>query len=80
MRIRYVPARALRAGALIKGVVLMSADLSQEIDNMEALAVHKGRDGTTILTLLSDDNFNRFLQRTVLLQFRWPRGGKTVAK
>jgi hypothetical protein len=36
---------------------------------MEGLALHQGAGGETILTLISDDNFNRLLQRTVLLQF-----------
>jgi hypothetical protein len=36
---------------------------------MEGLAVHAGADGATIVTIISDDNFNRTLQRTLLLQF-----------
>ena len=36
---------------------------------MEGLAVHRGPAGETILTLISDDNFNRLAQRTVFLQF-----------
>jgi hypothetical protein len=51
----------------------MEADLSHEIDNMEALAVHKDQNGDTVLTIISDDNFNRSLQRTLLLQFTLPR-------
>ena len=39
-----------------------------EIDNMEALGVHRDGAGRTILTVMSDDNFNP-LQRTLLLQF-----------
>jgi hypothetical protein len=35
---------------------------------MEAIAVHRNAGGETIITLLSDDNFNR-LQRTILLRF-----------
>jgi hypothetical protein len=35
---------------------------------MEALAVHRNAAGETILTLISDDNFNP-LQRTILLRF-----------
>ena len=42
---------------------------SHEIDNMEGLGVHVDAAGATILTLISDDNFNHLLQRTVLLQF-----------
>jgi hypothetical protein len=36
---------------------------------MEGLAVHYGPKGETVVTLISDDNFNQFLQRTILLQF-----------
>jgi hypothetical protein len=46
------------------------ADYSYQIDNMEGLSVHTDADGAVVLTLVSDDNFNHFLQRTVLLQFR----------
>ena len=44
---------------------------------MEGLAVHTGSQGETLLTLISDDNFNSLLQRTVLLQFALP--AKSVA-
>ena len=67
MRIRRIPAASLKVGALLDGPALIEADLGQEIDNMEGLAVHQ--DGLkTVLTLISDDNFS-FLQRTVLLEF-----------
>jgi hypothetical protein len=36
---------------------------------MEGVAVHRGERGETIITLISDDNFNHLLQRTILLQF-----------
>ena len=36
----------------------MEADLNQQIDNMEGLAAHAGKDGETIITMISDDNFN----------------------
>lgn len=72
MRIRYVKAGAIRPGAGITGEVLLEADMSHEIDNMEALAVHTSARGETMLTLMSDDNFNGFLQRTVMLQFAIP--------
>ena len=67
MRIRRIPAASLKAGALLDGPTLIQADLGQEIDNMEGLAVHR-EEGRTVLTLVSDDNFS-FLQRTVLLEF-----------
>ncbi len=69
MRLRQVPANALKAGATLSGDVLLEADLEQEIDNMEGLAVTRGRGGETLLTLISDNNFNTVLQRTIILQF-----------
>ena len=39
------------------------------IDNMEGIAVSREPDGETRLTLISDDNFRRDIQRTLLLQF-----------
>lgn len=72
MRLRQIKASDLKPGAELAGEVLVEADLNQEIDNMEGLAVHAGANGETILTLISDDNFNLLLQRTVLLQFALP--------
>lgn len=69
MRLRLVPAAELQPGAVLTGETLLEADMSQEIDNMEGIAVHRGAGGETVLTLISDDNFNGFLQRTILLQF-----------
>ena len=69
MRIRRVLADQIKPGAVLDGEVLIEADLSQQIDNMEGLGVHQGANGETVLTILSDDNFNTLLQRTILLQF-----------
>jgi hypothetical protein len=68
MRIRRLPAAAIRPGALVDGVTVMEADAGFQIDNMEGLSVHVGPRGETVLTVVSDDNFS-FLQRTLLLQF-----------
>jgi hypothetical protein len=68
-RIRRFPAAALVPGARIDGRVIFEADLGAAIDNMEGLAVHRGNDGATYLTMISDDNFS-ILQRTLLLRFR----------
>jgi hypothetical protein len=68
IRIRRIALADVRAGALVDGPTLMEADLRQEIDNMEGLSIHRGADGESILTLISDDNFS-VLQRTLLLQF-----------
>jgi hypothetical protein len=69
-RIRRIDLAAIRPGATVDGPIVMSADMSGQIDNMEGLAVHRDAAGDTILTLVSDNNFS-FLQRTLLLQFAW---------
>jgi len=69
VRLRLVRQQELHAGARIEGETLLEADSSQEIDNMEGLAVHTGTGGDIVVTMISDDNFNKGLQRTVLLQF-----------
>ena len=69
MRLRHLRAGEIAPGALIAGEIVMEAGMGHEIDNMEGLAVHTGPSGETVLTLISDDNFNGFLQRTILLQF-----------
>jgi hypothetical protein len=69
MRIRRIPGAAIRPGATVDGPVLIEADMGNQIDNMEGLAIRTDAVGRTILTLVSDDNGNRLLQRTILLQF-----------
>ena len=69
MRLRYLPVAELKPGHVIEGETLVSSDMGYEIDNMEAVAVHTGSGGETIVTIVSDDNLNRFLQRNLLLQF-----------
>lgn len=68
MRIRRVALAAIRPGAVIDGSALIAVDLAYQIDNMEGIGLHRNRRGETILTLVSDDNFN-VIQRTLLLQF-----------
>ena len=72
MRIREIPAKLVKPGGLLLGRALLRADLRYEIDNMEGIAVHTDGHGRTVLSLISDDNFNGFLQRTLLLQFELP--------
>jgi hypothetical protein len=69
MRLRQIPAAEVAPGARTAGRILFQGESNYEIDNMEGLAVHRGASGEIVLTLISDDNFNHFLQRTVLLQF-----------
>ncbi len=59
-------------GAVLDGVELMEASWPlHAIDNMEGLSVHRAG-GELRLTVISDDNFNRSLQRTLLFQFALP--------
>ncbi len=69
MRIRRIAASEIKPGALLDGPVLILADMGYQIDNMEGIAVHRTARGETMITLISDDNFN-VLQRNILLQFR----------
>jgi hypothetical protein len=78
MRIRRVTASELKPGALIDGQVLLEATDSLNIDNMEAIAVHRRASGETIITLMSDDNFSP-LQRTLIMQFSLPQGQPVAA-
>jgi len=78
IRIRRIAAGALRRGALIEGEVLLDADDSLNIDNMEAIAAHRGASGETVLTIMSDDNFSA-LQRTLIMQFTLPETKPVLA-
>ncbi|MEO9874539.1 MAG: esterase-like activity of phytase family protein [Anderseniella sp.] len=52
------------------GIHVFSGKLtSYQIDNMEGIAAHQDDRGT-VITLISDDNFNRSVQSTVMFQFR----------
>lgn len=69
MRIRLVDADAIKPGAVVDGDVLIQADLSNQIDNMEGIDVIKAADGSTRLILVSDNNHS-FLQRNIMLEFK----------
>ena len=69
MRIRRIKADAIKPGAVVDGEILIEADLSNQIDNMEGMDIVKGADGSTHLILVSDDNHS-FLQRNVMLEFK----------
>ncbi len=62
----------LARGVVLDGVELMTASWPlHAIDNMEGLSIHR-TGGELRLTVISDDNFNRGLQRTLLYQFALP--------
>ena len=66
---RRFPSANVKPGSVIDGEVLADVAMNFNIDNMEALAVRKGENGETLVYILSDDNFNRPLQQTLLMMF-----------
>jgi hypothetical protein len=68
VRIRRMSLKSVALGVTIDGPSIFEADLGYEIDNLEGLDAHIGADGSTVLTMVSDDNFS-MIQRTLLLQF-----------
>lgn len=68
MRLRRFAADTIRPGTTVEGETLLDANMSYQIDNMEALAARPGPNGETIVYLMSDDNHS-LIQRTLMLQF-----------
>lgn len=66
---RRFPSANVKPGTIIDGEVLADVAMNFNIDNMEGLAVRKGENGETLVYVLSDDNFNRPLQQTLLMLF-----------
>lgn len=67
-RLRRIAHGAIRPGARLDGEVVYESEASHRIDNMEGLAVHREGDDT-VVTLISDNNFNTRIQKTLLLEF-----------
>lgn len=72
MRIRYLSPEEIVPDKPIKGEILLSASNHYTIDNMEGITYHENEEGQRIITVMSDDNFSP-IQRTLLLQFEWPK-------
>lgn len=70
LRLRRVAIGSVVPGAVLEGETLIEANMAYHVDNMEALMVHRARDGRAILTLMSDDNFS-ILQRNLVLRFAY---------
>ncbi|MCR9242824.1 MAG: esterase-like activity of phytase family protein [Rhodobiaceae bacterium] len=68
MMMRRIPAVALEGDKPLDGEVLVEANHTRSIDNMEGLSIRQDSEGRTLLYLVSDDNFNT-VQRTLLLVF-----------
>lgn len=69
MRLIRVAPEALALDHTIEGETLIEADMNDNIDNMEGLAVTRLHSGDVLITMISDDNFDPLIQRTILLQF-----------
>lgn len=69
MRLRRIKGGDIKPGAVVDGEIILEADLSYQIDNMEGIDVLTGPDGSTRLIIVSDDNHS-FLQRNLMLEFR----------
>ncbi|MCF6199891.1 MAG: esterase-like activity of phytase family protein [Hyphomicrobiaceae bacterium] len=71
MRIREIKAENIKKNAVLDGEILITATMRYNIDNMEGISAHTNHQGEQIITLMSDDNFNKSgLQRTLLMQFK----------
>lgn len=69
MRLRRLAGHDVRTRKRSSGRIIMVADFTHQIDNMEGLAVHRSQAGDIVLTIVSDDN-RSILQRNLLLRFR----------
>lgn len=69
VKLRRIAAADIKPGARLDGDVLLEAGMNFMIDNFEGLAVSETKRGETLITLISDDNFN-FFQNTLLARFK----------
>lgn len=69
MRLRRIAGDTIGKGARVDGEVLLVADMSYQIDNMEGMDVWTRADGATMVSIVSDDNHS-ILQRNLYLEFR----------
>jgi hypothetical protein len=67
--VRRIDAASVKAGARLDGTDIAQFTMHENIDNMEGLALRRDPQGRTLLYMISDDNYNLLLQRTVLLMF-----------
>lgn len=69
MRIRRFKGDDIAPGKTLAGSVVMEADFSHQIDNMEGLDAFTAEDGSTHLIVVSDDN-HALIERNLLLEFK----------
>ncbi|MFN3546852.1 MAG: esterase-like activity of phytase family protein [Mesorhizobium sp.] len=68
MRLRRIPGKDIRKGAVADGEILLEAGMAYQIDNMEGLDVWRREDGKLMVSVISDDNHS-ILQRNLYLEF-----------
>jgi hypothetical protein len=69
LRLRRIPAELINKGvAAADGPILIQADMSYQIDNMEGMDIWRREDGAIMVSLMSDDNHS-MLQRNLYLEF-----------
>ncbi len=69
-RLSVIRTATIAPGARLVGRELGIIQEPLPVDNFEGLAARRAPDGSTLIYILSDDNFN-VMERTLLLQFRW---------
>lgn len=69
-RIRLIETADIQPGARLDGPIVARFEAPTVTDNFEGLAIAEDEDGLLTVWIVSDDNFS-FLQRTLLLAFRW---------
>jgi hypothetical protein len=69
MQLRRIDGKTIGRGKLADGPVLLQADMSYQIDNMEGLDVWRRDDGALMVSIVSDDN-QSLLQRNLYLEFK----------
>lgn len=67
--VREVNRADIKPGAQLGGHEVAELTMRENIDNMEGLALRRDANGHTLLYMISDDNYNHAIQRTVLLMF-----------
>ena len=67
-RLIRIPASRIRPGASLRGRTIADIGPPLTFDNFEGVEARRGARGETLITILSDDNFNPF-QRTLLMMF-----------
>jgi hypothetical protein len=69
-RVTLIPAASLQPGSRVTAEEIALMERPLTLDNFEGLAVSRAPDGATLVWLMTDNNINTLLERTLLLQFR----------